>query len=168
MAEDEEAPPAPEGDEGKTFTQADVDRIVEGRLAKEKGKYSDYDDLKAKATKFDESEEANKSELEKATTAATEAAKRAEEAEVRALRLEIAGEKGLTPSQARRLVGTTREELEADADQLLVDFPAAEPPPASKLPRKPKPAGSTEPKGPAALEGKEKAAAALREMRATR
>lgn len=30
----------------KTFTQADVDRIVGERLSREKGKYSDYDDLK--------------------------------------------------------------------------------------------------------------------------
>jgi hypothetical protein len=31
------------------------------------------------------------------------------------LRLEVAAEKGLTPAQAKRLVGSTREELEADA-----------------------------------------------------
>ena len=40
-----------------------------------------------------------------------------------ALRREVADEKGLTPAQARRLVGTTREELEADADDVLAAFP---------------------------------------------
>lgn len=41
------------------------------------------------------------------------------------LRREVADEKGLTPAQARRLVGSTREELEADADDILSAFPAA-------------------------------------------
>ena len=39
------------------------------------------------------------------------------------MRREVADEKGLTPAQARRLVGTTREELEADADDVLAAFP---------------------------------------------
>lgn len=39
------------------------------------------------------------------------------------LRRDVADEKGLTPAHARRLVGTTREELEADADAVLKDFP---------------------------------------------
>ena len=40
------------------------------------------------------------------------------------LRREVADEKGLTPAQARRLVGATREELEADADDVLEAFPS--------------------------------------------
>jgi hypothetical protein len=39
------------------------------------------------------------------------------------LRREVADEKGLTPAQARRLVGSTRDELEADADDVLEAFP---------------------------------------------
>ena len=39
------------------------------------------------------------------------------------LRREVADEKGLTPAQARRLVGSTREELEADADEVIAAFP---------------------------------------------
>lgn len=39
------------------------------------------------------------------------------------LRREVAEEKGLTIAQARRLVGTTREELEADADEVIATFP---------------------------------------------
>jgi hypothetical protein len=41
------------------------------------------------------------------------------------LRLEIASEKKLTPAQAARLHGSTRDELLADADALLSLFPAA-------------------------------------------
>ena len=37
-------------------------------------------------------------------------------------RAEVAHEKGLTAGQARRLVGTTREELTKDADELLKEF----------------------------------------------
>ena len=40
------------------------------------------------------------------------------------LRREVADAKGLTPAQAKRLVGTTREELEADADDVLEVFPS--------------------------------------------
>lgn len=38
------------------------------------------------------------------------------------IRAEVAHEKGLKPSQAARLQGATREELEADADQMIEDF----------------------------------------------
>lgn len=75
-----------------------------------------------KAKKFDESEEANKSEAEKAAAKAADAEKRALEAEQRALRLEVASDKGLTAAQAKRLVGATKEELEEDADELLESF----------------------------------------------
>ncbi len=43
-------------------------------------------------------------------------------AEQRADRAEVAHEKGLTPKQAKRLSGETKEELEADADELLEDL----------------------------------------------
>lgn len=52
--------------ENKTFTQEEVDNIVSSRLKREGAKYADYEELKAKASKFDEMEEANKSELQKA------------------------------------------------------------------------------------------------------
>lgn len=40
------------------------------------------------------------------------------------IRLEVAAAKGLTPAQAKRLQGSTREELETDADDLLETFKA--------------------------------------------
>ena len=129
----EDTPPAPKPAEAKTFTQDEVNAF----LAKEKGKwqsqFSDYDDLKAKAAKFDELEAASKSDVEKAAQRAADAEKKAQEAEARALRLEVASAKGLTPAQAKRLTGATREELEADADELLDTFkPSEETPPAPK------------------------------------
>lgn len=50
----------------KTFTQAEMDAIIGERLNRLKAKYADYDDVKAKAAKYDEAEEAAKSELQKA------------------------------------------------------------------------------------------------------
>jgi hypothetical protein len=61
-------PPAPAAD--KAFSQADVDRIVADRLGRERGKFADYDDLKAKAGEFDKLQQANASDLEKAVAAA--------------------------------------------------------------------------------------------------
>lgn len=80
----------------------------------------------AAAKKLAEIEEASKSEADKAAERLTAAEKRAADAEVQVLRLQVAGEKGLTPSQAKRLVGSTREELEADADELLATFGGAQ------------------------------------------
>lgn len=51
--------------EERTFTQEEMNQIVGSRVAIEKSKYADYDELKAKAAKFDEYEEKNKSELER-------------------------------------------------------------------------------------------------------
>lgn len=74
-AEREAAEAKTEHDKDKTFSQADVDRIVQERLARAKSTPpDDYEDLKAAKAKLDELEAANATELEKAT-------KRAEAAE---------------------------------------------------------------------------------------
>lgn len=73
----------PDKNDAKSFTQADVDRIVQERLARAKPP-ADYDDLKAAAQRLEEIEAANKSDLEKAQTRADEAEKRAEQAQNRA------------------------------------------------------------------------------------
>jgi hypothetical protein len=75
--------------------------------------------------KLKELEDRDKSETDKLQDRVTVAEKRAEEAEARALRLEVAAEKGLTLTQAKRLVGSTKDELEADADELLESFGGA-------------------------------------------
>jgi len=67
-------------------------------------------------------EDRDKTEAQRLTDRADAAEKRATDLESRALRLEVASEKGLTPAQAKRLIGATREELEADADDLLATF----------------------------------------------
>lgn len=74
---------------------------------------------KAAEAKAKQYEDRDKSAQEKADERATEAEKRADAADRKLLRLEVASEKKLPAKLAARLSGDTREELEADADELL-------------------------------------------------
>lgn len=106
MAKEDEAltPNDNEGASERTFTQAELDEKIKERLRREREKYADYEELRAKAAKFDEAEEASKTELQKAT-------ERAE-----ALQKELDGYRA---AQARRdLVATIAAETGADADLL--------------------------------------------------
>lgn len=114
---------APDGGSGegdpKTFTQAQVDAIVESRLAKERGKYKDYEELKVKALKFDEAENAGKSEVEKLREANADLQKRLDDAAAEkqhAAWVEEVSKSKNVPAGLLR--GFTREELEAHADLL--------------------------------------------------
>jgi hypothetical protein len=74
------------------------------------------------AARLKELEDAQKTEQEKLTENLSAAEKRAQEAELRALRIEVASDKGLTKAQAKYLTGTTEEELSEAADELLQLF----------------------------------------------
>jgi len=76
----------------------------------------------AAEAKVKQFEDANKSESEKLTEKASTAEQEATSAKSDAARLRVALKKGLTEVQAKRLVGETEEELEADADELLDSF----------------------------------------------
>jgi hypothetical protein len=106
-------------------TQDELNKIISERIARERAKFADYTDLKSKAAKFDELDQASKTEQERLTERLAAAEARAAEVEGRALRLEVASENGLNAAQAKRLVGSTREELEADAKELLATFKPA-------------------------------------------
>ena len=79
-------------------------------------------DRDALATKVKAHEDATKSDQEKLTERSTSAEKTATEAQQEAARLRVALRKGLTETQAKRLVGTTEKELEKDADDLVASF----------------------------------------------
>lgn len=91
-------------------------------------------ELAAAKAKLKEFEDRDKTESEKSAERLAAAEKVAADATAKLLRLEVAGEKGLTPAQAKRLIGATRDELEADADQILLDFPVAAGPTPPKVP----------------------------------
>lgn len=69
--------------------------------------------------------EPGKTDVQTLTDQVAEMQRQMAASELRALRLEVAAEKSLTPAQAARLQGSTRDELAADADALKALFPAA-------------------------------------------
>lgn len=125
------------GDEPKTLTltQDKLDAIISSRLTKEREKYGDYDELKAKAAKADELEAASLSDLERAQRERDEAKAAAEKATsdaaaavLNAQKLAIALAAGLPADAADRLKGGTEDELKADAETLAALLkPAGDP-----------------------------------------
>ncbi|AVR77123.1 scaffolding protein [Mycobacterium phage Leston] len=149
------------GEAPKTFTQAELDRIINDRLDRERAKYAGFDDLKAKAEQFDAIKEGEKTELQREREAREAAEKRA----AAELRGRIAATKGVPVGS---LVGETEEELTAKADELLAWKGAGE----QKPPPRRNPAGSggglksgASGAGGEAIDPKEAAAKALRELR---
>ncbi len=117
----EEKTPATTEEAAKTFTQEQLDKIVKERLARAKADVpADYEELKAKAAKLDELEEASKSELEKLTGqyATLKAAydQLVRDNEVRAWAAEVSAETGVPASVLR---GGTKEEIEEHAKAIL-------------------------------------------------
>lgn len=104
----------------RTFTQAEVDSIVEGRLKRERAKYSDYEALKSKATAYDEAQEASKTDLERATERAEELQKQLDALttanQERELREKIATETGVPVNLLR---GSSEEDLRSQAEAIL-------------------------------------------------
>lgn len=101
-------------------SQEQLDGILKGRLARERekvrGQFSDYDDLKAKAAKFDEAEAAQTSDLEKAKREVEElkaaAAKRDEADRVRDLKAKVSKATGVP---AELISGSDEESMTAFA-----------------------------------------------------
>lgn len=107
---------------GKTFTQAEVDKLVRDRLTRERGKYADYDDLKARAAEADK----GKTQLDKIEAQLAEMTKQAEKSAREVLIRDVADELKISVKQAKRLSGTTREELLADGREFLEEFKPAQ------------------------------------------
>ena len=108
------------GTETKTFTQADLDRIVQEGVNRERAKYEGFEELKAKAQKFDEQEEANKTELQKAQERATELEeklkKREHEDSIREMKKKVAEEMKIP---ADLLTGETEEACMEQAKAIM-------------------------------------------------
>lgn len=82
-------------------------------------------ELEPLAAKVKELEEGKKTAEQKLIETADRLEKKIAESDRRALIAEVAQEKKLTPAQARRLQGTTKAELEDDADDLVASFTPA-------------------------------------------
>lgn len=119
-----------DGGEPKSFTQEQVDHIVEKRLAKERGKYKDYDELKSKAMKLDEMENAGKSEIDRLKESNAALRKQIDDAAAEKQHAEWVSEVAKDKDvPAELLRGGSKEELEAHADLLRAALhPASKPP----------------------------------------
>lgn len=91
-------------------SQADLDRIIADRLSRERQKFGDYDDLKAKAAKLDQIEQANATDLERATKKAADEAR----AEV-----QTTANARIVRAEARALAAAARFRDPADAVAFL-------------------------------------------------
>ena len=104
----------------KTFTQAEMDVIIEGRLAREKQKYADYEGLKEKADKYDEIQEQSKTELQKANEKTAALQKELDQLKtadtVRQVREKVAKE---TNVPMDLLTGNDEESCKKQADAIL-------------------------------------------------
>lgn len=111
----------PTTDEGfkPILSQDDLNRVIADRVARERAKYADYRDVKAKAAKLDEIESANKSEAEKfaARIAALEGENRRIQSD--ALRSRIQAKFGVADEDAELfLTGADEETLTRQAQRL--------------------------------------------------
>ena len=83
---------------------------------------TDLEKAKPAVQRVKELEDASKTEVQRLAEARDSEKSRADKVEGELLRLRVGLAKGLTEAQAKRLVGSTKEELEADADDLLATF----------------------------------------------
>jgi hypothetical protein len=117
---------------GDNFTpitsQQELDQALKTRLERERAKFKDYNDLKAKAAEFDKVAEAQKSDLQRQVERAEAAEKEA--AELRSAR-EIEGWKAQVSKKtgvpANVLRGSTLDELEDHAASLKSLLPEPRP-----------------------------------------
>ena len=119
---------APDADNGgtedkapeNTFTaitsQEEFDKAIQYRIARERAKFDGFDQYKTDAEELAKIRDGEKTELQKLTEQLQAQTARAETAERESLKSSVAAEKGVP---AGSLTGTTREELEAAADQLI-------------------------------------------------
>lgn len=106
--------------------EADDEKLREGGLKALKAERERAKALEAELAEFKrvqkEQEDAKKTDLEKLQEANSGLTGDLTKAQRTSVLYEIALDKGLTKTQVRRLVGDTKEELEADADALLEEL----------------------------------------------
>ncbi|MGM0163755.1 capsid assembly scaffolding protein Gp46 family protein [Enterococcus sp. DIV1059_2] len=106
-------------------TQEELDRIIQERLNREKGKFADYDEIKTRNAALETEVDALKSTIEETSNAAktheqtiADLNKQITEKETVNLRTRIALQNGLPIDLADRLIGSDEESIKADAERL--------------------------------------------------
>ncbi|MBS4750976.1 DUF4355 domain-containing protein [Carnobacteriaceae bacterium zg-ZUI78] len=120
-------------------TQEELDRIIGDRLARQKEKYSDYDQLKSRVEELENENgglkvtlESSKQELSSYTSQIEALNTKVSSYETASLRTRIALQNGLPYDLADRLVGDDEETLKADAEKLASFLKANDPIPPLK------------------------------------
>lgn len=101
--------------EAQTFDRKYVEQLRRENAAARKARQ----ELEQRVQEF---EDRDKTEQEKTAERLAAAEKRANEAEARLLRSEVAADKGVPPKLAKFLTGTSKEELEESADEILSEI----------------------------------------------
>ena len=137
--------PKPEA-EPKTLTQEQIDKIVETRLAREREKQQEERDAEKQRAADEKKSEQQKllDRIAALETADKENKDALSKSQLESLRLRVAQAKGLTEKQSNRLQGSTKEELEADADDLLESFGGKDDPPKGRPKEALRPGASNE------------------------
>lgn len=119
---DESNTAADNADRAKTFTQADIDRVVEQRLARERQKFADYDELKSAADELAKIREGEKTEMQRfqeELAAEREARAAAESTAATMKRTQYGMDKGLPRDLAELLTAADDDGLDAQIEKLL-------------------------------------------------
>lgn len=107
-------------------SQEELDARLKDRLARERAKFADYSELKAKAQQLEELEASHAAALEAVEAEKAAVAEQAEQHKVEALRLRAALEHGLSLSDVELfLTGTDEETIEKQAAALAARNDAA-------------------------------------------
>jgi hypothetical protein len=153
MAEnDEKDPPATDGDKKPEEHLGDAGKkALDAERAARKKLEDEVKELRPLAAKAKEAEDAKKGEVERLTEQLAAATRERDAAMVDRDKFKVGLAKGLTLTQAKRLVGSTEDEFTTDADELIADLGAKpgepKPTPAGK-PREHLKAGSGDPDQP--------------------
>jgi Domain of unknown function (DUF4355) len=151
---------------GKTFTQADVDRIVSNRLARETEKFADYDQVKADAAELAKLRDGEKTELQKLQEQLAEELKTRSQVETElssVKRTQYGVDKGLPLALAKRLTGQSEVDLDAEIEELKPFVTPAKPEPTKRAPTAPLRSGATGEGGTGSTQ-KTQAAEAIRRL----
>lgn len=133
--------------EPKTFTQEDLDKIVRDRLAKEKGKYADFDKFKAASEELEKIKQSQMTEAEKQAeelkrlqNEANNYKLEAENMKVNNVKMQQLLKTGLPVELVGRIQGTTEEEVIADIEAFKALMPQQQ-----QLPKQPIGGGTNPP-----------------------
>lgn len=112
-----------DGDEYKKvddnlLTQADVDKVVETRLERQKKQFADYDDLKEKAGKVDTISKEFEGKLKDKDTKIGELSGEVKKAQLETDKVKILREFKLSDDVADFIEGDTAEDMRAKAEKL--------------------------------------------------